>query len=43
MVVETLIHIGYHKTASTWLQTHILDNPETLLKDSSLKKTLEIL
>lgn len=24
---EPLIHIGYHKTASTWLQENLLDNP----------------
>lgn len=40
MALETLIHIGYHKTASTWLQTHILDNPETLLKRFFSKKDI---
>lgn len=27
-----LIHIGYHKTATTWLQRHLLDNPEANFK-----------
>lgn len=40
MALETLIHIGYHKTASTWLQTHILDNPETRLKRFFSKKDI---
>lgn len=30
--MQTLIHIGYHKTASTWLQKHLLDNSEAGFK-----------
>lgn len=26
---KPLIHIGYHKTASTWLQDNLFDNPES--------------
>jgi hypothetical protein len=27
-LLNPLIHIGYHKTGSTWLQKHLFDNPE---------------
>ena len=26
---ELLVHIGYHKTASTWLQENLFDNPDS--------------
>ena len=32
MAHKKLIHIGYHKTATTWLQRHLLDNPEANFK-----------
>ena len=27
-----IVHIGYHKTASSWLQRHVFGNPETGLQ-----------
>ncbi len=33
-----LIHIGYHKTASTWLQKYLFENPETLFKRALRKE-----
>ena len=38
-----LIHIGYHKTGSTWLQKEIFDNPDfgfAALEDSSNKSSI---
>lgn len=32
MSKQTLIHIGYHKTGTTWLQKHLLDNPDAKFK-----------
>jgi len=38
---QPLIHIGYHKTASTWLQRNIFENPETGFKRFISKEEIQ--